>query len=189
LQFAEARVYSWVPDLGLSNSDIPLAIPETQQFQVSYVTELDGFGWRKPLVDQLVAPESLIAGLKSCDRIPDPRNCAGCWGSYWPRIGAVENPSQVIGAHLQALRAGRAAADSTGRVVLNQYSYQPRTGHYIQLLRPTYRMAISIGSPMISLYERMAGSSYGAYAFLHYGIFFSCNGCVPVTLAPERAPE
>jgi hypothetical protein len=189
LQYAEARVYAFVPDLGLSNTDIPLAIPQGILFQVSYVSELDGFGWRMPLVDRFVAPQSLVAGLKSCDKIPDLVNCAGTWGSYWPRIGAVQNPSQVIAAHLQALRAGRAASDSLGRIVLSTYNFEPRTGHYMQMLRPSYRRPVSIGSPLISLYERGAGSPLGAYAFLHYGIFIACNGCMPVTLAPGRPPS
>jgi hypothetical protein len=176
LQFADTRVYGFVPDLGLANSGVPLAIPQGTTFQVSYVSELDGFGWRKPLVDELVAPQSVIARLKSCDRIPDPKNCAGSWGSYWPRVGSIENPSQVMAAHVQALRAGRAASAPLGRVVLETYAYEPRTGHYIQMIRPTYRTAITIGSPLITLYERGAGSSYGAYAFLHYGIFFACDG-------------
>jgi hypothetical protein len=75
-----------------------------------------------------------------------------------------------------------------GRVVLSTYSYEPRTGHYIQMLKPSYRTCLSIGSPLITLWEKAAGSSYGAYAFLHFGIFIACNGCLPPTLAPPRPP-
>ncbi len=176
LQFAESRVYTFVPDLGLGNSGIPMAIPNGSTFQVDYLSELDRLGWRSPLFEKFLAPESIVAGLKSCDHLPDPMTCAGRWGSYYPRVGSIEHPSQVIGAHVQALRAGRVASGPIGRVVLSTYSYEPRTGHYLQMLRPSYRSCLSIGSPMISLYERLAGSSYGAYAFLHYGIFFACDG-------------
>jgi hypothetical protein len=176
LQFGEARVYTFVPDLGLSNSSIPLAIPRGSTFQVDYLSELDGWGWRNPALDAYVAPQSIVARLKSCDRLPDTTNCAGTWGSYWPRVGAVEHPSQVTGAHVQALRAGRVASTSMGRVVLSTYDYEPRTGHYIQMMKPFYRTCLPIGSPRIALWEKGAGSAYGAYAFLHYGVFFACDG-------------
>jgi len=188
LQFGEARVYTFIPDLGLANSGIPLAIPNGSFFNVNYLSELDGWGWRIPALEAFVAPQSIVARLKSCDRLPDPKNCAGCWGSYWPRVGAVEHPSQVIGAHLQALRAGRAASSPMGRVVVSPYSYEPRTGHYLQMLRPQYRTCLPIGSRRISLWEKGAGSNFGAYAFIHFGVFLECEGCLPVTLAPERAP-
>lgn len=188
LQFGEARVYTFIPDLGLSGSDVPLAVPSGSLFQVDYVSELDGYGWRLPALEAFVAPESLVSNLKSCDRVPDLRSCAGVWGSYFPRVGAIEHPSQVTGAYVQALRAGRTASGPLGRVVLSTYAYEPRTGHYLQMLRPSYRTALPIGSPRIMLWEKGAGSSYGAYAFLHYGIFIACSGCLPVTLAPERAP-
>ena len=84
--------------------------------------------------------------------------------------------------------AGRAASSPLGRVVLSTYPYEPRTGHYLQMLRPSYRTCLPIGSPRIMLYEKGAGSSFGAYAFLHYGVFIACSGCLPVTLAPEQAP-
>jgi hypothetical protein len=188
LQFSESRVYTFVPDLGLSNSEIPLAIPSSQTFQVDYISELDGWGWRNPLLEKFVAPQSILSNLKSCDQIPDCMNCAGRWGSYFPRVGAVQHTSQVTGAHLQALRGGRVASMPIGRVVLSTYSYEPRTGHYIQMIKPSYRTCISIGSPLIMLWEKAAGSSYGAYAFLHYGIFMACNGCLPPTLEPPREP-
>jgi hypothetical protein len=186
LQFTEARVYSFVPDLGFANSGIPLAIPRGSFFEVSYVSELDGWGWRIPAFEALFAQQSIVASLKSCDRLPDLKNCAGCWGSYWPRSGAVEHPSQVTGAHLQALRAGRAASSPMGRVVLSTYRYEPRTGHYLQMLKPWYRTCLPIGSRRITLWEKGAGSSFGAYAFIHFGVFLECEGCLPVTLAPER---
>ena len=188
LQFGEARVSTFVPDLGLSDSGVPLAIPSGSLFQVDYVSELDGYGWRLPALEAFMAPQSIVARLKSCDHAPDPQNCAGCWGSYFPRVGAIEHPSQVIGAHVQALRAGRAASTPLGRVVLSTYPYEPRTGHYIQMLRPSYRTCLPIGSPRITLWEKGGGSSFGAYAFLHYGVFIACSGCLPVTLAPEQAP-
>jgi len=79
LQFSESRVYTFVPDLGLSNSQIPLAIPSSQDFQIDYISELDGWGWRNPLLEKFVAPESVLSGLKSCDHLPDCMTCAGRW--------------------------------------------------------------------------------------------------------------
>ncbi len=188
-QFVEARVYTFVPPVpGLDQSDIPIAKPSGPLFQVDYISELDGFGWRSPVVDALTAPESTIAGLKSCDRAPDLMNCAGRWGSYWPRIGFVNHPSQVIAALVQGLRAGRAASRPIGRVVLAPYAFEPRTGHYIQMLRPSYRTCVSIGSPLTKLIETGAGSKYGAYLFMHYGVFEECKRCLPVILTGPRAP-
>jgi len=188
LQFAESRVYTFVPDLGLANSELPLAIPTGQTFQANYVSELDDWGWRSPLLEKFLAPESRMAGLKSCDRVPDCMTCAGRWGSYFPRVGALEHPSQVAGAHVQALRGGRVASMPLGRVTLSSYPYEPRTGHYIQMLQPSYRTCLPIGSPRMELWEKGAGSAYGAYAFIHFGIFLACNGCLPTTLAPAREP-
>ncbi len=188
LQFGEARVYTFIPDLGLSNSQIPIAVPSGSSFQVNYLSELDSWGWRIPALEAFLAPQSIVARLKSCDRLADQKNCAGCWGSYWPRAGAVEHLSQVTGAHLQALRAGRAASSPMGRVVVSTYSYEPRTGHYLQMLKPQYRTCLPIGSRRITIWEKEAGSKYGAYAFLHFGVFMECEGCLPVTLASERAP-
>ncbi len=188
LQFGEARVYTFIPDLGLGDSGVPLAIPSGSLFQVDYVSELDGYGWRLPALEAFMAPTSIVSRLKSCDHAPDPVYCAGCWGSYFPRVGAIEHPSQVTGAYVQALRAGRAASAPLGRVVLSTYPYEPRTGHYLQMLRPSYRTALPIGSPRIPLWEKGASSTTGAYAFLHYGVFLACSGCLPVTLSPERAP-
>lgn len=187
LQFAEARVYTFVPDYGLGQSEIPLAIPSGDPFSLNYLSELDGFGWRSPLVDTLTSPEARIARLKSCS-FPDPRLCAGTWGGYYPRIGFLNHESQVIAAYVEALRAGRAASVPLGRMVVQPYAFEPRTGHYIQMLEPVYRTCVSIGSPWTALIEKGAGSKYGAYLFLHFGVFEVCRGCMPVRLTSERAP-
>lgn len=186
-QFAEARVYTFVPDYGLSQSEVPLAIPSGDQFNINYLSELDGFGWRSPLVDTFTSPEARLARLKSCS-IPDLRLCAGTWGGYYPRIGFINHESQVIAAHVEALRAGRAASVPLGRMVVQPYAFEPRTGHYIQMLEPVYRTCVSIGSPMTPTIETGAGSKYGAYLFLHFGVFEVCRGCMPVRLTSERAP-
>jgi hypothetical protein len=187
-QYAEARVYTFVPDVGLSNSDVPIAIPSTMRFEPDYVTELDGLGWRSPLIDSLTCPESIVARLKSCGMVPDPITCAGTWGSYFPRIGFVVHPSQAIGAAVQALRAGRAASRPLGRAVLSPYPYEPRTGHYIQMVEPVEKLAISIGSPFPEVLDVGAGSPFGNYLFVHFGIFEYCSGCLPVRLVEERPP-
>jgi hypothetical protein len=187
-QFADARVYTFVPDVGLSNSDVPLAIPSTMKFQPDYVSELDSLGWRSPMIDTLTCPEMILARLKSCGMIPDLVTCAGTWGSYFPRIGSINHPSQALAAAMQALRAGRAAYRPLGRAVLAQYDYEPRTGHYIQMVEPVPKLATSIGSPFPELLDIGAGSSYGNYLFVHFGIFDYCSGCLPVRLVEERPP-
>ena len=188
-QYSEAKVYTFIPDVGLGNSDIPLAVPNGQTFQVNYLSELDGFAWRSPLVDFLTNPESILSRSKSCDRMPDLQGCAGTWGSYSPRIGFVNNPSQVMGAYVQALRAGRAASSPWGRVTLGTYGTEPRTGHYIQMLAPSYRTCVSIGTPFVKTVETGAGSQYGAYLFMHYGVFRVCKRCIPVYLTEPSVPQ
>jgi hypothetical protein len=188
-QFSEARVYEFVPDLGLSNSDIPIAIPQGSTFQPDYVSELDSFGWRSPMIDTFTAPEMVAARLKSCGMFPDPVTCAGTWGSYFPRIGFINHPSQALAAAMQGLRAGRAASRPLGRVVLSTYPFEPRTGHFIQMVEPLPKLAISIGSPFPGLMDLGAGSSFGNYLFIHFGIFDFCSGCLPVRLTEERVPE
>lgn len=187
-QFAEARVYTFVPDLGLSNSDVPIAIPSMLRFQPDYVSELDAFGWRSPLVDELTCPETMLARLKSCSRAPDPVTCAGTWGSYFPRIGFVTHPSPALGAGVQALRAGRAAFRPLGRAVLAPYEYEPRTGHYLQMVEPLPKPATSIGSPFPQELDLGAGSPFGNYLFVHFPIFEYCSGCLPVREVEERPP-
>lgn len=188
-QFAEARVYTFVPDLGLSNSDVPLAIPSSLRFQPNYITELDAIGWRSTLVDTMTCPEMVVARLKSCGMAPDPITCAGTWGSYFPRIGFINHPSQAMAAAMQALRAGRAASRPLGRAVLSPYDYEPRTGHYIQMVEPLPKLATSIGSPFPGLLDAGAGSTFGNYLFVHFGIFDYCAGCLPVRLVEERPPQ
>lgn len=188
-QFAETRVYTFVPDLGLSNSDVPIAIPQGSVFQPNYVSELDGFGWRSPIIDTLTAPETMVARVKSCGMYPDPITCAGTWGTYFPRIGFINHPSQALAAAMQGLRAGRAASRPLGRVALSPYSFEPRTGHYIQMVEPIPKLAISIGSPFPQAMDVGAGSKFGNYLFIHFGIFDYCSGCLPVRLVEERPPQ
>jgi hypothetical protein len=188
-QYAEAKVYTFIPDVGLGNSDVPLAVPSGPAFQVDYLSELDGFAWRSPLVDFLTDPGSMAARTTPCDRVPDLMNCAGTWGSYSPRIGFVNHPSQVMAAYVQALRAGRAASAPLGRVALGAYGTQPRTGHYIQMLRPSLRSCVSIGMPFVNVLETGAGSPYGAYLFLHYGVYRVCKRCIPISLAEPSVPK
>ncbi len=185
-QFAETRVYTFVPDLGLANTDIPIAIPSTMRFQPNYVSEMDALGWRSTMIDTFTCPEMLIARLKSCGLFPDPVTCAGTWGSYFPRIGFINHPSQALSAAMQGLRAGRAASRPLGRMVLSPYDYEPRTGHFIQMIEPVQKMATSIGSPFPGLLDASAGSPFGNYLFVHFGVFEYCAGCLPVRLVEER---
>jgi hypothetical protein len=172
LQFAESRVYTFVPKFP-DGLEIPLAVPRGPLFQISYVTELDAPGWRTGLLD-------LLSG--------SPRDCAGTWGCYTPRTGFVVQQSEVMASHLQALRAGRVAARPAGRIVLAPHPFEPRTGHYLQTIAPARRSCVSIGNPDIRSIESGAGSKHGAYLFVQFGMFEVCKRCLPVRLLGPRSP-
>jgi len=172
-QFGESRVFSYIPPL-VQNLDIPIAVPRGNTFSYNYVSELDAFGWRTGLLDLLMA---------------SPADTVGAWGCATPRTGWVTQPSEVIAAHLQAIRAGRVAAQPRGRVVLSQYSYDPRVGHYLQMVSPKLKSCVSIGTKDLSGLERGSGSKHGAYLFLHWGLFEECKRCLPVRYLPPRAPK
>ncbi len=192
LQFAEAHVYTFVPNLQIPSdySGIPFAVPPGPLFQVSYLSELDGFGWRTGFADLVSDPVSALkrAGLPSCAESPRVYDCAFAWASWWPRVGFLQHPSEPMAAGVQALRAGRAAAMPMGRAVVSPYLYEPRTGHWVQMLRPARRPGISIGRPFTRPAEQGAGSKHGAYLFLHYGVFEECKGCLTVRLTEPRVP-
>jgi hypothetical protein len=170
LQFAESRVFTFVPPIA-QMLEIPIASPSAQ-FMINYVSELDAFGWRTGLLDLLFSFS---------------RDCAGKWGCYTPRRGFVEQPSEVLAAHLQALRAGRVAAFPFGRVAI-PYSYEPRTGHYLQMVSPRIRSCVSIGHPDLRSLESGNGSPYGAYLFVQWGLFEECRRCLSPRYLPPRAP-
>lgn len=190
-QFAETRVYSYVPPMpAIDALGIPIAKPSSMGFQLSYLSELDRLAWRNPVIDTFVAPvETGLGRLRACGRIPDPVGCAGTWGSYFPRTGFIVHPGQVMAAHMQALRGGRVASWPLGRVALGPYPYEPRTGHYIQQLSPVTRFCNPIGSPLIGPIEKGASSKYGAYLLIHFGVFEECRGCLPLHLVGPRSPR
>lgn len=157
LQFAEARVFYFVPPL-----DFELIAKPRSGFYLTYVSELDAVAWRSPFVDQLL--------LRS------------------PRIGFITQDSEVLAAYEQALRGARVAAAPAMRVVLGRYPYEPRTGHFIQMIHPQARPAITIGSRNYEKMERQALSLDGSYVFVHYGIFESCRRCLPTRLVGPRTP-
>src|SRR5439155_764163 len=97
---------------------------------------------------------------------------------YSPRQGFVEQPSEVIAAHLQALRGGRVASKPDGRVVLSPYEFEPRTGHYIQMISPIIRSCVSIGHSDLRSLEANALSPFGAYLFVQWGLFDECKRCL-----------
>lgn len=170
LQFAEARVFTFVPPL-IQMLEIPIAAPRAQ-FMINYVSELDSFGWRTGLLDLLFSFN---------------RDCAGKWGCYYPRRGFVEQQSEVLAAHLQALRGGRVASMPFGRVAI-PYSYEPRTGHYLQMVSPVIRSCVSIGHPDLQSLESGTSSPYGAYLFVQWGLFDECKRCLDPRYLPPRAP-
>lgn len=189
LQFAEAHAYEFVPDLQVT-SQLPIAQPDGETFRISYVSEIDGINWRKGLADLLIHPEAALrrAGLPSCSIAPRPPDCAGSWGPWFPRIGFAVHPSEVMASYLAALRAGRVGSDPWGRMVLARYPYQPRSGHYAQMVRPMRRTCVSIGWPLVREIERGALSLQGGYLFIHFGVFRECNGCFPAHLVEPRPP-
>lgn len=188
LQFSEAHAYEFVPTIDLGG--LPLSIPSGSFFSVSYLSELDGHGWRSGLIDQMMNPALAAAKavLPACGSAPRAGDCAWNWGTWFPRTGFVVHPSEVMGGYLLALRGGRVAARPFGRVALSPYSYEPRTGHYVQMLRPMWRSCVSIGWPLTRMIEGGALSKEGAYLLLHYGVFRQCDGCFGAYLVELRPP-
>jgi len=170
LQFAEARVYTFVPRIPF-DSALPLAIPTGPPFEVNYISEADPLGWRVDWLDRFLLPGCV-----------EP---AGTWGSYVPRSGFVDGSNEVISSYLTAARAGRVANRPMGRFVLSRYPFEPRTGHYVQPISPHPSPCLPIGAPA-RMIERNALSQSGEYLLLHFGVFEVCHGCDPVTLAPAR---
>jgi len=180
LRFADARVHTlvpWPPDF----IRFPIAKPWPAGFGVNYLSELDPVGWRIDWWDRILRPVPVVG---DCETRPLQPGCAGTWGAYYPRTGFVLNPSEPKAAFLQAVRAGRVASDPAGRVTLSLYPFEPRTGHYLQLLRPVLRPAIPIGSP--GAIDAGAGSRSGSYLFLHFGIFEECHRCLAPRLVGPR---
>src|SRR6185295_20396000 len=116
------------------------------------------------------------------------RECAGNWGCFHPRRGFVEQSSEVLAAHLQALRGGRVASTPFGRVVIQPYEYEPRLGHYLQMVSPQVRLAVSIGHPDLKSLETGNGSPFGAYLFVQWGLFEECKRCLSPRFLPPRPP-
>ena len=189
LQFAEAHAFEFIPDLQITTA-LPIAKPNGNTFNVSYLSEIDGYFWRTGIAEALTDPGQALkrAVLPSCSVAPRPSDCAGTWGPWSPRIGFAVHPSEVMASYLTALRAGRVGANPMGRVVLARYPYEPRTGHYVQMVRPSRRACVSIGWPLIRQIEVRALSMEGAYLFVHFGLFRECRGCVPVHLVEPRPP-
>lgn len=189
LQFAEAHAYEFVPQL-LIDTALPLAKPRGSIFRVSYLSELDGYFWRSGIAELLTHPDEALkrVGLPACSVVPRPQDCAWTWGPWFPRIGFVTHPSEVIASHVAGLRAARVAAKPQGRIALAQYPYEPRSGHYVQMIRPSKRACVSIGSPLVRRIEAGALSLTGEYLFIHFGIFRECRGCYPAQLVESRPP-
>jgi len=172
LQFAESRVYTFIPPL-VQDLEIPFAAPRGPFFRINYLSELDAPGWRTGLTDLLgrPAPETF-----------------GAWGCAVPRTGFVLQPSEPIAAHLQALRGGRVASAPLGRIVLAPYPFEPRTGHFLQRVSPPAPGCVAIGNPDLRALEAGALSPHGAYLFLHYGLFEECRRCLAPRLLAPRSP-
>ena len=186
LQFAEGRAISYVPDLAVG--DYLIAKPYgTNVPTPSYISEVDGFGWRTPAVDFLIRPDRLARKRLACSAVPRPFDCAGVWAPWYPRTGFTVHPSEVIASYATALRAAKVASDPLGRIG-GGYRFDPRTGHFIQMIRPQLRACVAIGSPFVRLIEAGALSREGAYLFVHFAVFFECEGCLPPLLQGPLPP-
>ena len=180
LRFADARVHTLVP-YPPDFIGFPIAKPWPIGFRVNYLSELDRIGWRIDWWDRILRPVPVVG---ECETRPFQPGCAGTWGAFYPRTGFLLHHSEAKAAFLQAVRAGRVASDPAGRVVLAPYPFEPRTGHYLQLVRPVLRPAIPIGLP--GDIDAGAGSRTGSYLFLHFGIFEECHRCLPPRLVGPR---
>ncbi|MBI4566491.1 MAG: hypothetical protein HY716_17570 [Planctomycetes bacterium] len=179
LRFAEARVHTAVPLP--PDFILPVARPPAMGYRLNYVSEFDRIGWRTAWWDLLLRAARVPA---SCERWPNQPGCAGRWGAMYPRTGFAVHASEPMAAFLQAVRAGRVASDPAGRVVLEPYLFEPRPGHYLQMIKPVWRPAVPIGPP--GALDRGAGSTTGSYLFIHLGIFEECRGCLPPRLVGPR---
>lgn len=180
LRFAETRVHTVVP-FPPDFLGFPIAKPWPVGFHVNYISELDPVGWRVEWWDLIL--RGALLGFQ-CEVNPRHPGCAGSWGPIYPRTGFVLHPSEPKAAFLQAVRAGRVASDPAGRVVLRLYPFEPRTGHYIQMVRPVTRLAVPIGLP--GPIDEGGGSRTGTYVFLHLGVFEECRRCLPPRLVGPR---
>jgi hypothetical protein len=179
LEFSETRVYMFVPSLP---APLPLAMPPTRGWSLAYVSELDRFSYRNPIVEHILKAPQIASTLPSCT---NTNSCCGTWGAYYPRIGFVNHPSHVIASYLVALRAARIAHDPSGHVSLARYPYEPRTGHYLQ---PLGHPCFTIGSPATLAVERGKGSLAQSHLLIHYGIFEECKPCFDSRLVEARRP-
>jgi hypothetical protein len=187
MQFSETHAWAYVPELGLS--DTTIAKPQTQHFMSpAYFSELDGFFWRTPWADPLEAPRLPLSKTVSCSQVPRPEDCAGTWGPWYPRTGFLTHPSEVLASQLLGLRGGRIAADPGIRACAGKYPYEPRTGHFIQMIRPLWKPCASIGTPWVRPLEAGAGQPEGAYLYVHFGVFIECQGCFPALLQVPLPP-
>ena len=187
MQFGESHAFSYVPELALN--EYMIAKPRGSMVMMpAYFSELDGFFWRTPGADLTEAPELALAKIVSCAQVPRPNDCAGTWGPWYPRTGFLTHPSEVIAAHLIALRGARVASSPGTRACVGNYPYEPRTGHFVQMIRPVWKPCASIGTPFVRPIETGEGQLEGAYLFVHFGVFFECNGCFPAILQAPLPP-
>lgn len=184
LQFADVHVYTFVP---MSELPVILSSPLPTQLTLNFLSELAGTYWKDGRNDSLMLGLRGILGWSDCESVTKKKSsvsgCAGSWGSYYPRIGYFSHSNQVRSAFVQALRAGRAANDGM-LYPTSGYPFEPRTGHYIQLISPQRTGILTIGYSNI---DKIMTSNDGYYLLMHYGIFRSCPPCKLIgELQPAR---
>lgn len=175
LQFGESHAFEFIPDLKIG--DYMIAKPDgTNQATPAYFSEVDGLMWRSAELNYAVQPLELAKKVVSCAQVPRLSDCAGAWGPWFPYLGFITNSNEVIASNTTALRAARVANAPVARVTVGRYTYQPRTGHFFQPIRPVWKPCFSIGSAFVKPIEAGSLSQEGAYLLIHFGVFVECEG-------------
>ena len=199
-QFLEAHAYGFPLGNAWVNSVTPGICfpygPKPPGIDPLYYSELDQLAWRTGTGDLLDAASALsfyadAHGGCAAAALPGMGAlsglfCAGLWGPLYPRRGFITQHSEVIAAHLAAVRALHVANAPTGRIVTNWYWYPTLQGHYWQMLEPVWRPAYQIGQGVAST-EAAATSPRGGYLFIHMPILGCCSPCYPSHPMPPRS--
>lgn len=183
LQFQDVHVYTFVLE-SIVPSGFLIAWPGRGMFLINYLSELDRHSWRRSALDRILYP---AASRFPCELFSgNLRFCAGKWGNYYPRIGFITRDSEVISSYLAGLRGALVANKPFARIVLSRYRFEPRTGHYIQMIAPKQRKPIKIGAGRISRIESNSLAKDAHYLFVHYPIMEACLECIPPRVVPAR---
>lgn len=179
LHYTDVHVYSFVPQ---NPFKMAFTSPWPEPILPVLFTESAGRHWKDAgFKNSSISKKHLILCEKEWKE--NLNYCAGRWGSYYPITGYFNHHNPTVEAVIQALRAARGAHESIPGAN-SKYRYTPRTGHYIQMLKPTRTKVMKIGIDDI---EKIRPAKDGDYLFVHYGIFRSCPPCsFKAELQPAR---